>query len=219
MKHTLELVFIIDQSGSMAGLEQDTIGGFNSIIEKQKQLHGDDVVVSTVLFNHESDVIHNRVPIQEVTLLDQKDYIVGGSTALLDAVGGSIEHIQRVHDLLGVSDAPSQTLVVITTDGQENSSRRYHKETIQNMVKARQEEGWEFIFLGANIDAFDQARAFGISKDRTSNYMHDQQGVQYMYDSLNQAVNDLRTSKRINKEWKEQVEKDYVKRSKKYGGQ
>ena len=217
MKDALELVFIIDQSGSMSGLEKDTIGGFNSILEKQKVQHGADVIVSTVLFNHETDVIHNRVPIVEIEPLDNRQYVVGGTTALLDAVGGAIDHINHVHDLLGVKDTPSKTLFVITTDGHENSSKRFKKEMLEHLIKQKQEDGWEFIFLGANIDSYDQARSYGIREDRISNYIHDSEGVKNMYDSLNEAVQDLRTSKMMKETWKQKVEADYNIRKKKYG--
>jgi uncharacterized protein YegL len=215
MKDTLELVFIIDQSGSMRSLEKDTIGGFNSILEKQRDKHGSDVVVSTVLFNHETDVIHNRIPIEEIEPLDERQYVVGGTTALLDAVGGAIDHISHVHQLLGVKDTPSNTLFVITTDGHENASKRFKKEMIEYLIKQKQEDGWEFIFLGANIDAYNQARSYGIRKERVSNYMHDGEGVKNMYESLNEAVHDLRTSKMMKETWKQKVEADYNLRKKK----
>ena len=214
MKDTLELVFIIDQSGSMRGLEKDTIGGFNSILDKQKDKHGSDVIVSTVLFSHKTDVIHNRIPIEEIEPLDERQYVVGGTTALLDAVGGAIDHITRVHNLLGVKNTPNQTLFVITTDGQENASRYFKKEMIEHMIKQKQEEGWEFIFLGANIDAYNQARSYGIRNDRVSNYMHDSEGVKNMYESLNEAVHDLRTAKMMKETWKQKVEADYLHRGK-----
>ena len=214
MKDTLELVFILDQSGSMSGLEEDTIGGFNSILEKQRDNKENDVVVSVVLFNNKTDVIYNRVPIEDVKPLSKSKYVVGGSTALLDAVGGAIDHITRVHNLLGVKNTPNQTLFVITTDGHENASRYFKKEMIEHMIKQKQEEGWEFIFLGANIDAYNQARSYGIRNDRVSNYMHDSEGVKNMYESLNEAVHDLRTAKMMKETWKQKVEADYLHRGK-----
>lgn len=212
MKDTLELVFILDQSGSMLGLESDTIGGFNSILEKQKENKENDVVVSVVLFNNKTSVIYNRVPIEDVKPLDKKQYVVGGSTALLDAVGGAIDHILRVHNLLGQNDQPNKTMFVITTDGQENASRRFSKHAIHRMVSEKQEEGWEFMFLGANIDSYKSARDYGFKRERVSNYMHDSEGVRNLYASLNEAVSDLRTSKKIRDSWKQDVENDYMKR-------
>ena len=217
MKDTLEFVFILDQSGSMSGLEEDTIGGFNSILEKQRDNKENDVVVSVVLFNNKTDVIYNRVPIEDVKPLSKSQYVVGGSTALLDAVGGAIDHIVRVHLLLGKKDQPSKTMFVITTDGQENSSRRFSKHTIHRMVSEKQEDGWEFMFLGANIDAYKSAKEYGFRSERVSNYMHDGEGVRNLYESLNVAVSDLRTSKKIRDSWKQDVESDYAKRSGKYG--
>lgn len=216
MKDTLELVFIIDQSGSMRGLEKDTLGGFNSILDKQKDKHGSDVIVSTVLFSNRTDVIHNRIPIEEIEPLDERQYVVGGTTALLDAVGGAIDHITRVHKLLGVKNTPNQTLFVITTDGHENASKYFKKEMIENLIKQKEETGWEFIFLGANIDAYNQARSFGIRNERVSNYIHDAEGVRNMYESLNEAVQDLRTSKMMRETWKQKVEADYNYRRKKH---
>ena len=214
MKKTLELVFVLDRSGSMSGLERDTIGGFNSVIEKQKQLHGDDVIVSTILFDHDTEVLHNRVPIQEIELLDESEYFVGGSTALLDAVGGAIEHTRRVHRLLGNVDKPNEVMYIITTDGQENSSRKYQRKYIKRLIEKLQEESWEFIFLGANIDAFADAMTYGIRKDRTVQYMHDGMGTRHMYDAVNDAIHMKRSHRSIDSTWHEKANADFNKRSK-----
>ena len=214
MKKVLELVFILDRSGSMSGLEKDTIGGFNSIIDKQKQLHGDDVIVSTVLFDHETKVVHNRVKIEDIEPMDETTYYVGGSTALLDAVGGAIEHTKRVHQLLGDVDKPEAVMYIITTDGQENASKLYQRKHIKRLIEAQQEKGWEFIFLGANIDAFADARSYGIRQDRTVQYMHDDVGTRHMYESLNEAIHMKRSAKNISPEWHDNANSDFKKRSK-----
>jgi uncharacterized protein YegL len=214
MKKVLELVFILDRSGSMSGLEKDTIGGFNSIIDKQKQLHGDDVIVSTVLFDHQTEVIHNRVPIEDVEPMDETTYYVGGSTALLDAVGGAIEHTKRVHRLLGDVDKPQEVMYIITTDGQENSSKMYQRKQIKRLVEAQQEKGWEFIFLGANINAFADAHTYGIKQDRTVQYMHDGAGTRHMYESVNDAIRMKRVAKNIAPDWHDKANSDFKKRSK-----
>jgi len=214
MKKVLELVFILDRSGSMSGLEKDTMGGFNSIIDKQKQLHGDDVIVSTVLFDHQTEVIHNRVPIEDVEPMDEATYYVGGSTALLDAVGGAIEHTKRVHRLLGDVDKPQEVMYIITTDGQENSSKMYQRKQIKRLVEAQQEKGWEFIFLGANINAFADAHTYGIKQDRTVQYMHDGAGTRHMYESVNDAIRMKRVAKNIAPDWHDKANSDFKKRSK-----
>lgn len=215
MKKALELVFILDRSGSMSGLEKDTIGGFNSVIEKQKQIHGDDVIVSTILFDHDTEVIHNRVAIGDIEPLDESVYYVGGSTALLDAVGGAIEHTRRVHRLLGDVDKPKDVMYIITTDGQENSSRKYQRKHIKRLIEKLQEASWEFIFLGANIDAFADAYAYGIRKDRTVQYMHDGMGTRHMYEAVNDAIYMKRNQRNIDSTWHEKANADFNKRSKK----
>ena len=213
MRDMLELVFIIDRSGSMARLVSDTIGGFNSVLEKQKETSGSEVLVSTVLFDHTSDVIHNRIPIRDVKPLDSETYQVRGTTALLDAVGGAIEHIKRVHRYLGEVDRPSKTMFVITTDGLENASMNYKRSNISNMIQQQTELGWEFIYLGANVDAYQEAAQMGIRKERTANYIHDAQGVNHSYMASNEAISHLRSGK-IHKNWKNIVDQDYINRKK-----
>ena len=169
-----ELVFILDRSGSMSGLEKDTIGGFNSMLEKQRKEPG-DAVVSTVLFDNETEVIHDRVAIADVPNLTDKEYFVRGCTALLDAVGGAIHHIGNVHKYARKEDVPEKTLFIITTDGMENASYRYTYDKVRYMIERQKERyGWEFLFLGANIDAAAEARRFGIDEYMAANYHCDE---------------------------------------------
>ncbi len=183
-----ELVFILDRSGSMSGLEADTIGGFNSMIAKQKKESG-EAFVSTVLFDNESTVIHDRLPLGEVPPMTEKEYFTRGCTALLDAVGGAIHHIGNIHKYARPEDVPEKTLFVITTDGQENSSRRYNYETVRRMIDHEKEKyGWEFLFLGANIDAAKEAARFGISSDRAVTYKCDEIGTALNYEVIGETV-------------------------------
>ena len=180
-KNLTEIVFILDRSGSMSGLETDTIGGFNSMIEKQKKENG-EALISTVLFDNVSEVIHDRVPVQKVEPMTDRDYSVRGCTALLDAIGGAIHHIGNVHKYARKEDVPEHTLFVITTDGMENASRRYDSEKVKKMIERQKEKyGWEFLFLGANIDAVETAKHFGIGADRAVNYHSDREGTQLNY--------------------------------------
>ena len=210
-KNLTELVFILDRSGSMSGLEKDTIGGFNAMIEKQKKEAG-EAVVSTVLFDHESEVIHDRVDIQKLEPMTEKQYYVRGCTALLDAVGGAIHHIKNVHKYIREEDRPEKTLFVITTDGMENASRQYSYEKLKAMIEQQKELGWEFIFLGANIDAAKEAARFGISADRTADYHADTLGTQAVYEAVNEAVCCMRACQPMTADWKQTVEADYKKR-------
>ena len=183
-----EIVYILDRSGSMSGLEADTIGGFNSMMEKQKKT-GEKAVVSTILFDNISEVLHDRVPLDEVEEMTDEQYFVRGSTALLDAVGGAIHHIGNIHKYARAEDRPQKTIFVITTDGMENASSRYSYDKVQKMVKRQQKKyGWEFIFIGANIDAYAEAQRFGIRKDRAVNYVHDDIGTATVYAGVSQAV-------------------------------
>ena len=183
-----EIVYILDRSGSMSGLEADTIGGFNSMMEQQKKT-GEKAVVSTVLFDNVCEVIHDRVPIEKVEKMTDEQYYVRGCTALLDAVGGAIHHIGNVHKYAREEDRPTKTLFVITTDGMENASRNYSYEKIQKMVKRQQKKyGWEFIFIGANIDAYEEAQKYGIRKDRAVNYVCDSIGTANVYAGVSKAV-------------------------------
>ena len=213
-KNLTELVFILDRSGSMAGLEADTIGGFNAMIEKQKGEEG-EAVVSTVLFDHLSEVIHDRVDLQKIRPMTRKEYYVRGCTALLDAVGRAIHHIGNVHKYAREEDRPEKTLFVITTDGMENASREYTYDRVRQMIeRQRERHGWEFIFLGANIDAAREAARFGISEDRAANYHADSQGTAVIYAAVSEAVCNVRASRPMRADWKRQADEDYQKRSK-----
>ena len=213
-KNLTEIVFILDRSGSMAGLEDDTIGGFNSMIRKQKAEDG-DALVSTVLFDNYTEVIHDRVDIQKIQPMTHKDYYVRGCTALLDAVGKAIHHIGNVHKYAREEDRPEKTLFVITTDGMENASREYSYDRVKKMIQHEQEKyGWEFIFLGANIDAAKEAARFGITEDRAVNYHADCQGTAVIYEAVSEAVCNVRASRPMSKEWRRRVDEDYQKRGK-----
>ena len=213
-KNLTELVFILDRSGSMAGLEGDTIGGFNAMIEKQKGEPG-EALVSTVLFDHESEVIHDRVDIQRIEPMTRQQYYVRGCTALLDAVGGAIHHIGNVHKYAREEDRPEKTLFVITTDGMENASRKYSYDRLKAMIERQKEKfGWEFIFLGANIDAAKEAARFGIREDRAANYHADSKGTAVVYEAVSEAVCSVRGSKPMSADWKRKVDADYRKRGK-----
>ena len=212
-KNLTELVFILDRSGSMAGLEADTIGGFNAMIEKQKAAGG-DAYVSTVLFSHDSRVIHDRVNLQEVKPLTAQDYQVGGTTALLDAIGGAIHHIGNVHKYARAEDVPEKTLFVITTDGMENASRRYGADEVRRKIKRQQEKyGWEFLFLGANIDAVETAARYGIESSRAVSYRSDSIGTRLNYEVVSEAVMQMRCCDSIADDWKERIEDDMESRS------
>ncbi len=212
-KNLTEIVFILDKSGSMAGLEDDTIGGFNAMLDKQKKTDG-DAVVSTVLFSTAGSVIHDRVPIAQVRPMTDRDYCVGGCTALLDAIGGAIHHIGNVHKYIRDEDVPEHTIFIITTDGMENASRRYRADEIRRMIRHEEEKyGWEFIFLGANIDAVETAGRFGISEDRAVNYCSDPTGTQLNYDVLGEAISQVRTKGVLKKSWRERIDRDFRERS------
>ena len=208
-----ELVFILDRSGSMAGLESDTIGGFNAMLEKQKQ-NGDPCYVSTILFDNVSEVIHDREKIGEVQPLTEKDYYVRGCTALLDAIGGAIHHVGKLHKYLA-DCAPAHTLFVITTDGMENASRRYDAATVKKMIERQKERyGWEFLFIGANIDAVETASRYGIDADRAVNYHADKQGTDVVYRAVSKAVSCVRECAPLGVDWSDDINKDYNSRSK-----
>ena len=209
-----ELVFILDRSGSMSGLESDTVGGFNSMIGKQKKEPG-KCLVSTVLFDNESQVIHDRVPLERVPRLTEKEYFVRGCTALLDAVGGAIHHIGNIHKYARRSDRPEKTMFVITTDGLENASRRYGYDKVKKMIERQKEKyGWEFIFLGANIDAAKEAARFGISADRAVRYQCDSEGTALNYEVISAAVSSVRAcpTAPLGAGWKSRIEADFKKR-------
>lgn len=219
-KGLTEIVFILDRSGSMSGLEADTIGGFNSMIAKQKKEDG-EAYVSTVLFDDRCEVLQDRISMDRVPAMTDKEYYVRGCTALLDAVGGAIHHIANIHKYAREEDRPEKTLFVITTDGMENASKHYSYEKVQAMIKKEQEEyGWEFIFIGANIDAVQEAKRFGIRKERAVNYVHDEMGTEAVYRSVNKVVCALRMaapscvgSAIDSCNWEEDITEDYNKRS------
>ena len=213
-KNLTEIVFILDRSGSMGGLEQDTIGGFNSMIEKQKKEDG-EAYVSTVLFDNHQEVIHDRVNLQEIQPMTDREYYVRGSTALLDAIGGTIHHIGNIHKYAREEDRPEKTMFVITTDGMENASRKYDYNRVKAMIERQKEKyGWEFIFLGANIDAAKEAARFGISADRAVTYHADHKGTAVIYEAVCDAVCSVRASRPMSADWKRSVEEDYKKRGK-----
>ena len=209
-----ELVFILDRSGSMSGLEKDTIGGFNSMIEKQKKEAG-EALVSTVLFDTESVVIHDRLPLDRVPRMTEKEYFTRGCIALLDAVGGAIHHIGNIHKYARKEDVPEKTMFIITTDGYENASKRYDYEKVRKMIKRQKEKyGWEFLFLGANIDAAAEARRFGISADRAVNYKCDEAGTALNYEVISEAVCSICASRPLGADWNKRIDEDVQKRGK-----
>ena len=209
-----ELVFILDRSGSMSGLEKDTIGGFNSMIEKQKKEAG-EALVSTVLFDNESVVIHDRLPLDAVPCMTEKEYFTRGYTALLDAVGGAIHHIGNVHKYARRDDVPEKTMFIITTDGYENASRRYDYEKVRQMIGRQKDKyGWEFLFLGANIDAAAEAGRFGISADRAVTYKCDEAGTALNYEVISEAVCAVRASEPLGADWKKRIDEDVQRRGK-----
>ena len=210
-----ELVFILDRSGSMAGFEADTIGGFNSTIDKQRKQNG-KVHVSTVLFDNVSEVIHDRVDISEIKLMTDADYEVRGCTALLDAVGGAIHHIGNVHKYARPEDVPEHTVFIITTDGMENASHNYSRSRVREMIKRQTEKyGWEFIFLAANIDAEETAEDMGIRRERAVNYTQDREGVEATYAVMCDAITSVRKCKGLDAgAWREKLDRDNYRRRK-----
>ena len=213
-KNLTELVFILDRSGSMAGLEGDTIGGFNAMLQKQRGEPG-EALISTVLFDNKTEVIHDRVPLDRVSALTEKEYFVRGCTALLDAVGGAIHHIGNVHKYAREEDRPEKTLFVITTDGMENASRRYTYDKVRAMIERQREKyGWEFLFLGANIDATREAARFGIRSDCAADYHADSVGTEVIYEAVNEAVCQVRRSAPLAADWKQKIDEDFNGRKK-----
>ena len=217
-KNLTEIVFILDRSGSMSGLERDTIGGYNSLIEKQKREEG-EAIISTVLFDDQCEVLHDRRKLENIEPLTDDDYYVRGCTALLDAVGGAIHHIGNVHKYARPEDRPDKTLFIITTDGMENSSRRYTYDKVKRMVERQKEKyGWEFLFLGANIDAAKEAERFGICRDRAVDYHADHEGTAVNYRALSKAVSSVRKCvdpdmlEEALCEWDEDIRVDYKRR-------
>lgn len=190
-KNTMELVFILDKSGSMHGLEADTIGGFNSVIDEQKKLEG-EVLVSTVLFSNSSETVHDRVSIKQIKKMTDSDYRTSGCTALLDAVGGTIEHIEKIHKYIRPEDVPEKTMFVITTDGLENASKKYKGDQVRKMVEKKKEEGWEFIFLASNIDAAEAAVSIGIDAENAERFEATAAGSRKMFAKACCAISEIR---------------------------
>ena len=221
-KGLTEIVFILDRSGSMSGLEQDTIGGYNSLIKKQKSEEG-EAIISTVLFDDQTEVLHDRVSIDSIQPMTEEQYYVRGCTALLDAVGGAIHHIGNVHKYARKEDVPAKTLFIITTDGMENASRRYSYEKVKHMIERQKAKfGWEFLFLGANIDAIEVAGRFGIQPERAVNYNSDSEGTAVNYRVLSKVVSRVRNCNLDDMEdmfddctWKEEIEADFKARGRK----
>ena len=211
-KNCTELVFILDRSGSMAGLEGDTIGGFNALVERQKKEPG-EALLSAVLFSDESRVLYDRVDLRKVEPMTERQYQVGGCTALLDAIGGAVHHIANVHKYAREEDRPGKTIFVITTDGLENASRAYSYNEVQRMVKHEQEKyGWEFLFLGANMDAISAARSFGIRADRAVRYRRDSVGTELNYRIVSETVARVRRRESIDADWCAPIEADVRER-------
>ena len=215
-KGLTELVFILDKSGSMQGLEADTIGGFNSMIIRQKE-EADEALVSTIFFNNASSVVHDRESIDKIRLLEKQDYMVGGSTALIDAVGGAIHHIKNVHKYIREEDCPEKVMFVIMTDGMENASHYYKLSQVKKEIKhLKKKRNWEFLFLGANIDAVETADGFGISKETAVEFKCDSAGTQLNYEVLSDTVASFRAQPlkkaHLNSSWKERIEDDYKNR-------
>lgn len=211
-KDLVELVFILDRSGSMSGLEKETIAGFNRLIQQQKEVQG-EALVSTVLFDDRFEVLHNRVSIQKIEHMTSKDYYVRGSTALLDAIGRSILKIRNVHKALEEENKPEKTLFFITTDGMENASVEFNYERVNEYIQLQKEKyGWEFIFIGANIDAIGTAKKFGIDADRAVNYRADKRGTNLNYKVMNETITELRVNKSIRADWKEDIDTDFKER-------
>lgn len=210
----IELVFILDESGSMRGLEKDTIGGFNSTIDKQKKEDG-DCLVSTVCFSNGQRVIHDRVNLRDVKELTDKDYRPCGSTALIDTVASSIKHIKMVHKYIRKEDRPDKTMFIITTDGMENASHKYSLSETKRMIEECKEKGWEFIFLAANIDAYETARDYGFDEESTVNYVNDEEGTNIKFCCVDKAISSIRSSGVLDREWNYEAKEDYKKRGKK----
>ena len=217
-KGLTEMVFILDRSGSMGGLEKDTIGGYNSLIEKQKKEEG-EALVSTVLFDHEQEVLLDREPLDKVKNMTEDEYYVRGCTALLDAIGGAIHHIGNIHKYAREEDVPEKTIFVITTDGLENASKRYSYCDVKKMIKRQEEKyGWEFLFLGANIDVAKESDRLGIRADRAVRYVNDSEGIELNYEVVGCAMSAMRSmpnSRAMDGSWKEKIEKDFRKRGRK----
>ena len=210
----IELVFILDESGSMRGLEKDTIGGFNSTIDKQKKEDG-ECLVSTVCFSNGQRVIHDRVNLRDVKELTENYYRPCGSTALIDTVASSIKHIKMVHRYIRKEDRPDKTMFIITTDGMENASHKYSLAETKRMIEECKEKGWEFIFLAANIDAYETARDYGFDEESTVNYVNDDLGNDIKFCCVGEAISSIRSSGVLDREWNIEAKEDFNRRGKK----
>jgi len=211
-KDLTELVFILDRSGSMGGLESDTIGGYNTMLEKQKKEAG-EVIITTVLFDDRYELLHDRINLRGITPITSKEYFVRGSTALLDAIGKTINKIGNVQKHTAEDERAEKVLFVITTDGLENASREFSYEKIRQMIEHQKSKyGWEFIFLGANIDAISVAERIGINKDRAANFHADSEGTSLNYQVMSETVSHLRANIPINADWKKRIDEDFDKR-------
>lgn len=208
-----ELVFILDRSGSMHGLESDTIGGYNSMLDKQKEENKGSVFVTTVLFDDQYELLHNRLAISDIKPITDKEYFVRGSTALLDAVGKTITQVKSNQNELKAQDKANKVLFIIITDGMENSSKEYSLKAVKNLVETQKEKDkWEFLFLGANIDAISAAESFGISSSKAVKYHSDSRGTQKNYEVLNKAISKVRAGAELESDWKQEIEEDYENR-------
>lgn len=205
--NTTELVFILDRSGSMTGLESDTIGGFNSMIKKQKTLDG-KCYVTTVLFDHESITLHDRVSLEKIEEMSEEDYVTRGSTALIDALGKTIDHISNIHKYARKEDIPESTMFVITTDGMENASHEFSSKQVKKLIEEKKKKGWEFLFIGANIDAVETASHYGISSDRAVTYAADAKGTEVLYDNVEKTISSFRKSRKISADWSSEINED-----------
>ena len=208
----VEVVFIMDRSGSMGGLEADTIGGFNAMLAKQKA-ESNNIIWSTVLFDHISEVVHDRVPVDKVKELDEDTYYVRGSTALLDAVGGAIHHIGNIHKYAREEDRPAKTLFVITTDGMENSSVIFDYRRVKRMIERQQKKyGWEFIFLGANMDAVNVAGRIGIAPERSARFHNDSRGIAKNFSVVSESMVMMSNGCALEEDALEAIREDYRSR-------
>ncbi len=214
-KNLTEMVFILDKSGSMSGLESDTIGGFNAMIEKQKK-QDSEAFVTTILFDNESRTIHDRVSLDKIKPMTDDDYVVGGCTALIDAIGMAVEHISTIHKYAREEDIPEKVIFVITTDGMENASRKFDSKTVKKMIEQKKELGWEFLFIGANIDAVETASHFGIDSSRAVNYRADKKGTGVVYGAVSKAIFKMREAPLaeacISEDWADEINEDFNNR-------
>jgi len=206
-----EMVFILDRSGSMAPLVSDTIGGFNGMIEQQKKVEG-KAYVTTVLFDSTVSTLHDRIDLTEVPVMTEKEYRVGGCTALIDAIGSTVKHIEDIHKYIRAEDVPEHVIFVVTTDGLENASRNYRADDVRKTLKDKQKQGWEFLFLGANIDAVETGERFGFSKENSVNYKADGMGTHKLFGSVARAMQSVRECGAVDCDWAEEVAADYEKR-------